>query len=193
MLGVPVLFGPYNFSFQDTVRELLAAEAGIQVSDQKQLNKALDELLINEHKRQRMGQRARDVILKNNGVTDRNYRLLTPLLKKIRIRPDPAQFTIWSIVVYFLLPYALLALVWRGMRYPAYWYRWPERFGYITPMQYKKTAWVHAVSVGEVRGIYELVKSLVKKYPSHRILITCLLYTSPSPRDLSTSRMPSSA
>ena len=172
VLGVPVLFGPYNFSFQDTVRELLAAEAGIQVSDQKQLNKALDELLINEHRRQRMGQRARDVILKNKGVTDRNYRLLTPLLKKIRIRPDPAQFTIWSIVVYFLLPYALLALVWRGMRYPAYWYRWPERFGYITPMQYKKTAWVHAVSVGEVRGIYELVKSLLKKYPSHRILIT---------------------
>ena len=29
--------------------------------------------------------------------------------------------------------------------------------------------------------------------PENEILITCLLYTSPSPRDLSTSRMPSSA
>ncbi len=28
---------------------------------------------------------------------------------------------------------------------------------------------------------------------NHAPLITCLLYTSPSPRDLSTSRMPSSA
>ena len=27
----------------------------------------------------------------------------------------------------------------------------------------------------------------------HNLVITCLLYTSPSPRDLSTSRMPSSA
>ena len=171
-LGVPVLFGPYNFSFQDTVQELLAAEAAIQVSDQMQLSKAIDKLLVDDQSRQRIGQRARDVILKNKGVTDRNYQLLAPLLKKMRIRSDPAQFTIWSIVVYFLLPYALLALVWRGMRYPAYWYRWPERFGYIAPMRYEKTAWVHAVSVGEVRGIYELVKSLVKKYPSHRILIT---------------------
>ena len=31
-----------------------------------------------------------------------------------------------------------------------------------------------------------------KKFPNHQI-IGCLLYTSPSPRDLSTSRMPSSA
>ena len=29
--------------------------------------------------------------------------------------------------------------------------------------------------------------------PAHDLSITCLLYTSPSPRDLSTSRMPSSA
>ena len=31
------------------------------------------------------------------------------------------------------------------------------------------------------------------KYPIFDKLTTCLLYTSPSPRDLSTSRMPSSA
>ena len=30
-------------------------------------------------------------------------------------------------------------------------------------------------------------------FQTHSKLITCLLYTSPSPRDLSTSRMPSSA
>eukprot|EP00831_Metopus_contortus_P055772 TRINITY_DN4731_c0_g1_i4.p3 TRINITY_DN4731_c0_g1~~TRINITY_DN4731_c0_g1_i4.p3 ORF type:complete len:100 (+),score=3.22 TRINITY_DN4731_c0_g1_i4:239-538(+) len=30
-------------------------------------------------------------------------------------------------------------------------------------------------------------------YPMYSALIPCLLYTSPSPRDLSTSRMPSSA
>ena len=36
-----------------------------------------------------------------------------------------------------------------------------------------------------------IVVALSKMYPS--IPICCLLYTSPSPRDLSTSRMPSSA
>ena len=34
---------------------------------------------------------------------------------------------------------------------------------------------------------------LLKKYPDLKIIGLCLLYTSPSPRDLSTSRMPSSA
>ena len=33
----------------------------------------------------------------------------------------------------------------------------------------------------------------VRPHPDHSGLTTCLLYTSPSPRDLSTSRMPSSA
>ena len=44
-----------------------------------------------------------------------------------------------------------------------------------------------------------LVKEIMKNWPSFRaprpfvIFKSCLLYTSPSPRDLSTSRMPSSA
>jgi len=171
-LGVPVLFGPYNFSFKDTAQELLAVQAGMQIADEQQLSKALDGLLTDEHRRLRMGQCARDVILKNKGVADLNYKLLGPLLKLMQRRSNPVRFTIWSVVVYFLLPYALFALLWRGMRYPAYWYRWPERFGYISPMRYEKTMWVHAVSVGEVRGISELVKSLARKYPSHRILVT---------------------
>ena len=38
-----------------------------------------------------------------------------------------------------------------------------------------------------VNMIFPKLNTIIKKY------ITCLLYTSPSPRDLSTSRMPSSA
>jgi len=34
---------------------------------------------------------------------------------------------------------------------------------------------------------------LLKQSPEYRTILACLLYTSPSPRDLSTSRMPSSA
>ena len=42
----------------------------------------------------------------------------------------------------------------------------------------------------------ETLLQIVKRYlqiNSHALSYTCLLYTSPSPRDLSTSRMPSSA
>ena len=37
------------------------------------------------------------------------------------------------------------------------------------------------------------IKEITSKYGIGLIYKTCLLYTSPSPRDLSTSRMPSSA
>jgi len=172
VLGVPILFGPYNFSFKDTVQELLEADAGIEVADGAELEAALGELLTDGQKRLEMGRRAREVILKSQGVSDRNYELLAPLLETMKDRPAPARFTIWSIVVYFLLPYALFTLLWRGMSYPAYWHRWPERFGYVASMRHEKTVWVHAVSVGEVRTASELVNSLAERYPEHRILVT---------------------
>ena len=172
VFGVPILFGPYNFSFRGTVQELLGADAGIQVSDAADLSTALESLLGNEHKRLEMGRRAREVVLRSQGVTDRNYELLAPLLEKMRERPSPPRFTVWSIAVYFLLPYALFMLLWKGMSYPAYWRRWPERFGYVPSMGDEKTIWVHAVSVGEVRSSSELVKALEQRYPDHRILVT---------------------
>jgi len=85
--------------------------------------------------------------------------------------------SIWSIAAYLLLPFALLNLVWRGIRYPAYWRRWPERFGYLEPMPGKRVIWVHAVSVGEVRSSAELVNALAQQYPRHRILVTTMTPT----------------
>ncbi len=85
--------------------------------------------------------------------------------------------TIWSIAVYFLLPFVLFNLVWRGIRYPAYWFRWPERFGYLESMQGQRVIWVHAVSVGEVRSAAELVNELADRYPHHRILVTTMTPT----------------
>jgi len=41
--------------------------------------------------------------------------------------------------------------------------------------------------------IHELAKRITDDYRDRDLLLVCLLYTSPSPRDLSTSRMPSSA
>jgi 3-deoxy-D-manno-octulosonic-acid transferase len=84
---------------------------------------------------------------------------------------------VWRVVVYFLLPYALGNLIWRALRYPAYWYRWPERFGFVERLQPQRTLWVHAVSVGEVRSAAPLVEALVAQYPQHRVVVTTMTPT----------------
>jgi 3-deoxy-D-manno-octulosonic-acid transferase len=92
---------------------------------------------------------------------------------------------IWRIAVYLLLPYAVGNLIWRGLRYPEYWHRWPERFGIVARLSGLRTLWVHAVSVGEVRSAAPLVAALVARYPKHRIVVTTMTPTgSKQVRDL---------
>ena len=170
--GVPVLFGPHHFSFRDTVDDLLAAEAGVQVGDADQLRGALERLLADAPLRRRMGRRAREVILRRQGATAGNYELLATHLQALterRASPPPA---LWSLAVYFLLPYALFNLVRRGLRYPAYWSRWPERFGYGASVEGTRSIWIHAVSVGEVRSAAQLVNELGRRFTDYRLMVT---------------------
>ena len=172
ILGVPVLFGPHHFSFRDTVDDLLAAEAGIRVGDAAELREAIERLLSDGERRRRMGRRAREVILRRQGATGRNYEHLAPHLEALRERRPSPPPALWSLAAYLLLPYALFNLVRRGLRYPAYWSRWPERFGYGASFKGGKSIWVHAVSVGEVRSAAQLVHALGRRYPDHRLTVT---------------------
>ncbi len=95
ILGVPVVFGPYNFSFKDTVDDLLAAQAGIEVVTQADLISALQDLVSDPAKRRLMGQRARDVVLDGQGATDRNYALLNRYLRAARRRSDSESGSNW--------------------------------------------------------------------------------------------------
>jgi 3-deoxy-D-manno-octulosonic-acid transferase len=83
---------------------------------------------------------------------------------------------VWRILVYLLLPYAIGNLIWRGLRYSAYWHRWPERFGFV-PRLPGRVLWVHAVSVGEVRSAAPLVSALVERNPEHRVVVTTMTPT----------------
>lgn len=85
--------------------------------------------------------------------------------------------TLWSVVVYLLLPYVLVNLVWRALRYPAYWYRWSERFGFVETLRGRRVIWVHAVSVGEVRSSAALINALTERFPEHRLLVTTMTPT----------------
>ncbi len=84
---------------------------------------------------------------------------------------------LWSVTSYILLPYVLVSLAWRALRYPAYWYRWPERFGFVRSLEGRRVIWVHAVSVGEVRSSAALIAVLAERYPRHRLLVTTMTPT----------------
>ena len=84
---------------------------------------------------------------------------------------------LWSVTSYLLLPYVLVSLTWRALRYPAYWYRWPERFGFVRSLEGRRVIWVHAVSVGEVRSSAALIEALAERYPRHRLLVTTMTPT----------------
>ena len=84
---------------------------------------------------------------------------------------------LWSIAAYLLLPYAIAGLIWRALRYPPYWKRWPERFGFVRDIRGERVVWVHAVSVGEVRSAATLVRAIANRLPRHRILVTTMTPT----------------
>src|SRR5690606_30354981 len=84
VLGIPVLFGPYNFSFKETVEDLLASDAGILVRDAAELERALTRLVADERRRRSLGERGRRVVLDGQGATQRNYTLLNRVLDDAR-------------------------------------------------------------------------------------------------------------
>ena len=81
ILGLPVLFGPYNLSFSETVADLLAADAGIMVRDRNELAAALSALAESKVRRLEMGASARRVVIDGQGASERNFELLLPLLE----------------------------------------------------------------------------------------------------------------
>jgi 3-deoxy-D-manno-octulosonic-acid transferase len=81
ILAVPVLFGPYNFSFKETVDDLLAADAGRLVRDAAELTSAVVSLVADSAARRELGARAQRVVQAGQGATARNYALLAELLR----------------------------------------------------------------------------------------------------------------
>lgn len=71
----------------------------------------------------------------------------------------------------------LLRLLWRGIKAPAYWQCWLERFGWFSPVPVKNCLWIHAVSMGEVQAAIPLIRALQTNFPDHPLLITTMTPT----------------
>jgi len=65
-----------------------------------------------------------------------------------------------------------LRLLWRGIKAPAYRYRWHERFALYNKKYTQGIIWFHAVSVGEAEALFPLVRQIQKQHPDVRLLIT---------------------
>ena len=82
---------------------------------------------------------------------------------------------VYRTLMTLLAPLAIVGLVIRGFKNPAYWRRWPERFGHV-PTKVANLApydlWIHAVSVGEARAAAPLVHRLLEQQPNMNILVT---------------------
>ncbi|MCU7872145.1 MAG: lipid IV(A) 3-deoxy-D-manno-octulosonic acid transferase [Candidatus Thiodiazotropha sp. (ex Lucinoma borealis)] len=79
---------------------------------------------------------------------------------------------LYTLLFTLLVPVYLLRLYWRGFRAPAYRERWLERFGIFEQPLKQDGIWVHAVSVGEVQAVAQLVGRLLDRYPGMPLLIT---------------------
>jgi len=84
---------------------------------------------------------------------------------------------LYSLLLYFLIPYVIVRLIYRGFSNHGYWHRWHERFGFVSYRQDKPVIWVHAVSVGETRAAAPLINELIKRYPDHRVWVTTMTPT----------------
>ena len=79
---------------------------------------------------------------------------------------------LYSLTLYLLLPWALLHLVWRARRQPAYLKHVGERFGVFPNNVPSRVIWIHAVSVGETQAAEPLIRALQARHPEHRILLS---------------------
>lgn len=76
-----VFFGPDMFNFKDSTRLLLENNVGIQVNNWKELSKKLLYYLNNKEELEAKGKKARKVILKNRGASERIVKNALKILK----------------------------------------------------------------------------------------------------------------
>jgi 3-deoxy-D-manno-octulosonic-acid transferase len=79
--GVPCVFGPHVWNFRDAARRLVEVGGAVMVPDAAALESALAELIANTALRQRMGEAARQLVLLQQGATNRTLDAIDGVLK----------------------------------------------------------------------------------------------------------------
>jgi 3-deoxy-D-manno-octulosonic-acid transferase len=80
----PVIVGPDMNNFTEVMEQLVSAKGIIQLSStntDSELTKTLSELLLNNDKQETLGENAHNVVLQNQGASDRTLAHLNRLLQ----------------------------------------------------------------------------------------------------------------
>lgn len=86
LFGKPTVVGPYTSNFQAIVQEFIHEEALIQLTPPdtapypSQLFDVFRSLILDEPRRQKLGQKARNLLERNRGATDRTLKLIAGFL-----------------------------------------------------------------------------------------------------------------
>lgn len=74
----PILFGSSVFNFEQIAQLLLEKDAAIQVGDADELIKTISSLLLDDTKREKLGENAKKLLEKHRGAADRLLKLIIP-------------------------------------------------------------------------------------------------------------------
>ncbi len=94
-----------------------------------------------------------------------------------RTRIPVFQRFIYTLTLYLLTPFVLYRLAARGFKYPGYFARWRERFGFFPDPGIQDSIWIHAVSLGEVNAALPLIEALMLRYRDSKFVITTVTPT----------------
>lgn len=81
--GVAVTFGPNTWNFKQVVVALLHHQAAVEVKAKTEWEAVTLRLLRDEAERRKLGQRAREFVLRHQGATERTVALLEPFLVEL--------------------------------------------------------------------------------------------------------------
>ncbi len=84
---------------------------------------------------------------------------------------------LYTALIYCAAPFALAALLWRGLRDRAYWQSLGERLGWGRRVTGAPSIWLHAVSLGEMSAAAPLVRALLLEYPGSPVALTTATLT----------------
>jgi 3-deoxy-D-manno-octulosonic-acid transferase len=83
-LAKPVIVGPYTGNFAEVVNAFREADAIARVRDEYELSAAVERLLSNPAGANAMGQRAQDVVRREQGATRRHVEFILEHLDRMR-------------------------------------------------------------------------------------------------------------
>lgn len=80
--GVATCFGPNTWNFRDIVRQLLAVDGAVVVGDEAEFAQFVRRVLEDSNWSRDLGERARRLVIEQQGATERTVNMLLPLVEK---------------------------------------------------------------------------------------------------------------